>query len=318
MSPTPWHDRAKVWLFAVAATVLGAAIAPWAYNLGKALAETTDGKTTNAVVEHLADWCRRGGISWYFKGAWLLAAMLLAIPLTLWTQSRSASGRAGVRLRWHGAGGVLTGLLAATLLAAAVGGALILAGSFLWRGADAAALLAQVRLLPWLLGGVILHELLFRGLILGALLRTQQPVAAILQAAVLWALVVMLIPPAGAAVGNPDGVGAGFELLAGQLKLLADPAQALAVLLPAGVLGVVLGLARWRTRSLWLPIGFHAGWMIANQLFLTITTALPQSDPIARLLTGATLAQGIFAAVALALTGVLFYLLTPPPRDDAS
>jgi membrane protease YdiL (CAAX protease family) len=318
MRPTTWHHSAKVWLFAVAATMLGAAITPWAYNIGKALAEVTDAKVTNGVVELVAHWCRLGGISWFFKVSWVFSAVLLAIPLAGWMFAGHPAGMARARLRWRGVTGVLTGLLAAGTLAAAVGGALTLAGAFVWRGPDAAAWQAQLPLLPWLLGAVILQELGFRGMALGIFLRNWRPASAILQAAVLGALVMVLLPPGHAAVGNPERVGAGFELLAGQLERLADPARALGVLFPAVVLGVALGLARWRTRALWLPIGFHAGWVLANQVFLTMAAPMPQPDPIARALTGATLTQGLFAAVALALAGVVFHLLTSPPRDDAS
>ena len=32
-------------------------------------------------------------------------------------------------------------------------------------------------------------------------------------------------------------------------------------------IGVILAHARLRTRSLWLPIGLHAGWILANSVF---------------------------------------------------
>jgi membrane protease YdiL (CAAX protease family) len=36
------------------------------------------------------------------------------------------------------------------------------------------------------------------------------------------------------------------------------------------VIGVVLGHARLSTRSLWLPIGLHAGWILASEAFSKI------------------------------------------------
>jgi membrane protease YdiL (CAAX protease family) len=32
-------------------------------------------------------------------------------------------------------------------------------------------------------------------------------------------------------------------------------------------IGIVLGHARLRTRSLWLPIGLHAGWILTSEAF---------------------------------------------------
>jgi membrane protease YdiL (CAAX protease family) len=318
MRPTPWLDSAKVWLFAVAATALGAAITPWAYNVGKALAEVTANKVTNGMVETVAHWCRQGGIPWFFKGSWALAAVLLLVPLGGWLTSGKRTGAPGSRLRWGGLSGLLTGLLVAGALALAAGGALILAGAFVWRPPEAAAWRGLVRLLPWMLAGVALQEAAFRGMAMGVLLRSGRPAMAILQTAVLWALVTMLVPPDHAAIGNPESAWAGFQLLAGQVTRLGDPLRVAEVLLPLAVLGGVLGLARWRTRSLWLPVGFHAGWVGANHGFLAVASPLPQSDPIASALTGDNLMQGLFTAVALALAGIVLHFLTPPPRDHAA
>jgi membrane protease YdiL (CAAX protease family) len=33
------------------------------------------------------------------------------------------------------------------------------------------------------------------------------------------------------------------------------------------VIGIALGQARLNTRSLWLPVGLHAGWILASEAF---------------------------------------------------
>ena len=55
-------DVLKVWLYAAASVWLGAWISPLLYNAGKALAEVSQGKTTNGPLEWLAAVCASGRI----------------------------------------------------------------------------------------------------------------------------------------------------------------------------------------------------------------------------------------------------------------
>jgi membrane protease YdiL (CAAX protease family) len=50
-------------------------------------------------------------------------------------------------------------------------------------------------------------------------------------------------------------------------------AQARFVLLVG--IGLVLGLAAWRTGRLWLPIGLHAGWVVGLKLGQKLTEEVP-------------------------------------------
>ena len=77
-------DSVKVWLYAIASMLLAAALAPWLYNLGRALAEVTDGKQTNGIVEWVAEGCRKAGLAIYFKWAWGIAGAVLAVPFIGW------------------------------------------------------------------------------------------------------------------------------------------------------------------------------------------------------------------------------------------
>jgi len=87
------RDLVKVWLYAVATVVLGAALTPWAYNVGKALAEVTINKQTNGVVEIVAGWCRQAGVAWFFNWALAVAAMVLFVPLVGWLKVGRGGGR---------------------------------------------------------------------------------------------------------------------------------------------------------------------------------------------------------------------------------
>src|SRR6185503_14715914 len=55
--------------------------------------------------------------------------------------------------------------------------------------------------------------------------------------------------------------------IANAFSQFADPLLVLAGFTTLFLLGWILADARIRTRSLWLPIGLHAGWIFANAIF---------------------------------------------------
>jgi membrane protease YdiL (CAAX protease family) len=62
----------------------------------------------------------------------------------------------------------------------------------------------------------------------------------------------------------------GFVSLAHSTDQFAQPALVLAGFTTLFVIGVALAHARLRTRSLWLPIGLHAGWIFFSEAFSKI------------------------------------------------
>ncbi len=325
-----FRDSVKVWLFFAATLALGAVATPWVYNVGKALAEVTAGKLTNGVVEWVAGWCRKEGLEWFFKWAWFGSAVLLFPFWVAWLKVGPGGSRHpapwSVRLPGGGArvdGGQelvvrrsdyrdgLKGAAVTVGMVILLGLALIQAGAFGWRGVGASAFTALWRWVPVAVGMAVLQEVLFRGFALGIFLRAMRPGAAILLAAFLNALAGCLVPSPGLVTGNPEGSLAGFEVLAGQMVRLSDPWVIVGVLLPWLAFGGVLGFARWRTRSLWLPVGLHAGWTFANGMFLAVAVPLNQPDPIARVLVGGSLRDGLIPLVAVALAGIVLHFMTP-------
>jgi membrane protease YdiL (CAAX protease family) len=325
-----FRDSVKVWLYFAATLVLGAVLTPWVYNVGKALAEVTAGKQTNGVVEWVAGWCRREGLEWFFTWSWIGAAVGLFPLCVLWLKVGPGGGRRGSpwSMRLPGAGmrpdggqelvvrrgdyrDGLKGMAVTVALVVLLGAALIQAGAFGWRGVGASAFTALWRVLPLAVGAAVLQEVLFRGFALGIFLRTMRPGAAVFLAAMLYALAGCMVPAPGLVNGNPEGMLAGFEVLVGQMARLSDPWIIVGVLLPWLAFGGVLGFARWRTRSLWLPVGLHAGWAFANGMFLAVAVPLNQPDPIARVLVGGSLRDGLIPLVAVALAGIVLHFMTP-------
>ena len=76
---------------------------------------------------------------------------------------------------------------------------------------------------------------------------------------------------------------------------------------------VVIGMARLRTRSLWLPVGLHGGWIFGIGLFAAIAKA---SKAVARdqwlPWVGETLKSGLIPLAVLALTGLALAWLDKP------
>jgi membrane protease YdiL (CAAX protease family) len=59
----------------------------------------------------------------------------------------------------------------------------------------------------------------------------------------------------------------GFVSLARSFDQFGEPMLVLAGFTTLFVIGLVLAHARVGTRSLWLPIGLHAGWILASGVF---------------------------------------------------
>jgi membrane protease YdiL (CAAX protease family) len=279
-------DVLKVWLYAAASVWLGAWCSPLLYNAGKALAEVSQGKMTNGLLEWLAGQCGRAEFSAFFMASLLLAAALLFFPWMEWLHARRGTAvlagpwalrlpdgaristrgqRLGKNPRgpWQLCAGFL--LMAGLLLP--MGVALVAAGWFkLQLPADVVLTKHLMRAVILALVMALVAEVLFRGIVMGVFLRAMRPAAALGMSAAFFALVASLTPPAGLQVADPEARGAGFELLRLLALRFADGSAVLANFVPLLALGLVLAYARWRTASLWLPIGMHAGWLTAKAL----------------------------------------------------
>ncbi len=123
---------------------------------------------------------------------------------------------------------------------------------------------AGVRILATAGVVALLEEFLFRGVLLGLCLRSMKPVAAVLASSVAFALVHFL------RVAKSDSDPA-VDWLSGFAQLpQAFSGAPPWPLLGWGILslllaGILLASVTVRTRSLFLPIGLHAGWIIGQQ-----------------------------------------------------
>jgi membrane protease YdiL (CAAX protease family) len=110
-----------------------------------------------------------------------------------------------------------------------------------------------------------IEEPVFRGLILGVFLRGTSKSLAVLFTSALFSILHFLKAPEH--TSTVVTWTSGFLTSANAFNQFANPLVVLAGFTTLFLLGWILADARIRTRSLWLPIGLHAGWIFANAVF---------------------------------------------------
>ena len=110
----------------------------------------------------------------------------------------------------------------------------------------------------------LIEELFFRGLLLGILLRSLRPVIATLIISGFFAILHFLKAP----TRPNESVSwlSGFHSIANSFAQFANPMMVLASFTTLFLIGWILADARLRTRSLFLPIGLHSGWVFVAGL----------------------------------------------------
>jgi hypothetical protein len=81
---------------------------------------------------------------------------------------------------------------------------------------------------------------------------------------------------------------------------------------------LVLGHARWRTASLWLPVGLHTGWVFGVFVFKALAIPAGPAGYPGQLFIGGTLREGLIPTALVIATGLLVHVLTarnPHERD---
>ncbi len=153
--------------------------------------------------------------------------------------------------------------------------------------------------MPWsslvgVLGAAIavplIEELFFRGLLLGILLRGLRPILATLLTSAFFAVIHFLKAPD--ATNDVVTWFSGFRSIANSFAQFADPMMVLALFATLFLIGWILADARLRTRSLFLPIGLHSGWI----LVAGVVGKLTRRGTIYVALVGSELAHRLAAA----------------------
>jgi membrane protease YdiL (CAAX protease family) len=343
-------DVLKVVLYVAATLVMGAAVAPWLYNCGMGIAEVTASKDTNGVLKWIGDAAMRSKDNFprFFDRAVLLSALVLIGPLLAWLRL----GRGGERYRdtpWslrlpdsvvtgrgqplrknpQGWAELVFGFALAGGLLLVSGWVLVNGGFFMWRDAAESTrgapnpFVTEIdwsRILPKAgisaVVAAVVEDVLFWGVLLGIFLRAMRPALAIGGLSFLFAFVHFLEPPTGVRIHDPEALNAGFLLLAEILGRFADPLPFVSTFLVHFAIGCVLALARYRTASLWLPVGLHAGWVFSYLSFKEATHAVAGLPPFAGWLVGSSLKEGTLPLAVVIITGFMVALFTRSSLRD--
>jgi membrane protease YdiL (CAAX protease family) len=246
-------DAARLLLYLAGVVLLGALGAPPLFWAGQFL-------IAHGILPSLAGF----DFESYFHRALLVAALMLLWPLLHALRVR----------RWRDLGldknpragsDAAIGFTIAAIPLLCCGGVLIvlqvysLRHAFLWHKMPEVLFAASV--VP------ILEELLFRGFFLGVLLRSFSRLSALLITSALFAVVHFLKAPELTTPNDTVTWASGFVSIAHSFWQFGNPLLLAAGFLTLFTIGCILADARLQTRSLWLSIGLHSGWIFANGVF---------------------------------------------------
>ena len=246
-------DAARLLLYLTAVVLLGAPAAPPLFWLGQFL-----------VAHRILSGLARFDFETYFHRTLSIAALLLLWPLLRGLRIRRWRDL-GLEKNRRATADVFVGFAIAAIPLLCCGAVLIalhiysLRHSFLWHKMPAVLVAASV--VPFL------EEFLFRGFILGVLLRSCSRIFALLFTSALFSIIHFLKAPDLTTPNDAVNWSSGFVSIAHSFGQFGDPLLLTAGFLTLFAVGCILADARLRTQSLWLPIGLHAGWIFANGAF---------------------------------------------------
>lgn len=270
---------------------LGALLAPPLFWVGHWLA-------AQGIMPFLAE----TELGKFFNRAVLVAAVVLLWPTMRWTGLRGFNDL-GLERDTRRGRHLTVGFLAAFVLMVLLGACLLAIGVY--------KLKAQV---PWGAFGKIattsivvslLEEALFRGAILGLLKKTLRTWPAIFFTSALFSVVHFLSPPDQPL--RPESVEwfSGFQLVPQAFWQFSEPMLVLAGFTTLFCVGWILAYATVKTRSLWMAIGLHSGWILGTMGFSKMTKRV-MKDTLPWF--GADLTVGLASVFVVAVTGALIWV----------
>jgi membrane protease YdiL (CAAX protease family) len=282
-------DLRKLLLYLVASVVLGALLAPPVFKWGQSLAARDIFPSVTGQGFHR-----------YFSRIVEIVAILLLWPLT---RSLKVKSLAELGLRWdtRWAARLAFGFLAAVALMAVMSLCVSAFGGVILRPAGQRLFGEMPKVIFTAACVGFIEECIFRGAFLGLLQRSMPRFGALLASSVFFS-VLHFIKPFNSAVA-PESVtwASGLALIPAIFSQWSDPVMIAASFTTLLAVGWVLGWAMQRTRSLWLGIGLHAGWVFCVQGFAKFADFAPGMLPWI----GADIRVGIAPLVTVILTGVL-------------
>jgi CAAX protease family protein len=158
----------------------------------------------------------------------------------------------------------------------------------------------------------LIEESLFRGFFLGVLLRGLRRWPAIILSAAIFSIIHFLKAPDQTTTSVQWS--SGFVSLAHAFDQFGEPMLVLAGFTTLFVIGLILADTRILTRSLWLPIGLHAGWILASSVFAKVA----RRELLALPWLGKSMLIGLVPLGVCLVSWALLrvWLRYAPPRED--
>jgi CAAX protease family protein len=256
-------DVAKLAVYFVGIVIVGALLAPFLFWLAQSLA-------VHGMFAFLAKY----DFETFFHRAILIAAALLLWPFLRISRVR---GMADLDLapnpRWRR--DVCAGAVLSIIPLLCCGALLITFHFYSFRHIFAWSRFGKVFVAS--IGVPLIEEAFFRGIVLGILLRTGRKYIPILVVSAFFAAVHFFKTPerTSAMVTWSSGLNS----IAHSFDRFGDPMMLASAFATLFLIGCILADARVLTRSLWLPIGLHGGWILGSGTFSLLarrqTLALP-------------------------------------------
>ena len=278
-------DAARLAAYFIAIVLGGALLAPILFWSAQALA-------AQGVFPFLAKY----DFNTFFHRAVLIAAVLLLWPLLRANNVRGFADL-GLAPNPHWARQVGTGVLLSVIPLLFCGAVLIALHVYSFRHVFVWPRLGKVLLAA--ISVPFIEETFFRGIVLGILLRTGRKLPSVVVVSALFAAVHFL----KGSEREPTIVTwtSGFQSIGDASAGFGDPVMVLAGFATLFLIGCILADARVLTRSMWLPIGLHAGWILASGTFTWL--ARQKIDALPWL--GKNLLVGIIPLVLAAVTWIV-------------
>ena len=148
----------------------------------------------------------------------------------------------------------------------------------------------------------LIEEAFFRGLVLGILLRSGRVYMALFLTSAFYSILHFLKAPDR--TSTIVSWTSAFNSILHSFTQFTEPMLVLAGFTTLFLIGWILGDARIRTLSLWLPIGLHAGWIFGNGAFNKIA----RREMLALPWVGKNLLVGIIPLGVACLTWIIIRL----------
>lgn len=253
----------QILLYLVATVLIGALLAPPLFWSAHGLAAHLHDARLDAFLA-------KTEFQRFFDRSIMIAALVLLWPLLRALRIENFGYDLGLRRDRRGWQRLTAGFLAAVVMLLILWGILFLSGICrLHQHVDYGRLAWQVPVTALVVS--VLEEVFFRGALQGAVRKTTVDTFAMVAVAVLFASVHFLKPPGGGMLPQDIHWWSGLAVLPDTLWRFRQPGLLFGGFSTLLLAGLILGYARVRTRSLWMPVGLHAGWIFGDKGLTAIT-----------------------------------------------